>query len=98
MPIQLIAPIPPGEVETKEKDCLKNCLEKLPAEKRDLLLNYYEISETSDNYIRQRRELSERCSMRLETLYTAICRLRTKVSACTKGCVENMSANDNTPR
>jgi DNA-directed RNA polymerase specialized sigma24 family protein len=93
-PRQLIALPEQDGSETQEKECLKECLQKLPSEKRGMLLSYYEISESSETNIEQRRELAARCKMRVETLYTAICRLRKQVSDCSKECVKNMSERE----
>ncbi len=93
IPEQLIALPHQDDNETKETECLKECLQKLSSEKRGMLLSYYEISESSDTYIEQRKKLAGHFEMRVETLYTAICRMRKQVSDCSKECVENMSAD-----
>lgn len=60
--------------------CLRKALAELPEEKRLMLLAYYSISENSANYIDRRKQLADRYGLRLETLYTAVCRLRKKIA------------------
>lgn len=73
--------------ESIQSECLRKALNQLPQDKKDLLLAYYSISENSSNYIERRRLLAESRGLRLETLYTSVCRLRKKLGDSINKCL-----------
>jgi DNA-directed RNA polymerase specialized sigma24 family protein len=71
------------------ENCLSECLSKLPAENKQLLLSYYAADERKGTHIEQRRAMAERMGKSPGALQKQVCLLRQKVSACAKDCVRN---------
>jgi len=65
--------------------CFDGCLQKLPAENRELILGYYE-DEKRDK-IDKRKNLAERFGLELNALRIRTCRIRTKLEMCVADCV-----------
>ncbi len=65
--------------------CFDGCLQKLPAENRELILGYYE-DEKRDK-IDKRKNLAERFGLELNALRIRTCRIRTKLETCVADCV-----------
>lgn len=78
----------PSEDRLKElrHACLDVCLEKLPPEERQLLLDYY--SGDKQDKIKSRKLLIERTGESLNALRIRVHRLRGKVRACIDDCLE----------
>jgi DNA-directed RNA polymerase specialized sigma24 family protein len=74
---------------SRMENCLSECLGKLPADNKQLLLNYYAADERKGTHIEQRRALAEQLGKSPGALQKQICLLRQKVSACAKDCVRN---------
>lgn len=66
--------------------CFDGCLQKLPAENRELILGYYE-DEKRDK-IDKRKNLAERFGLELNALRIRTCRIRTKLETCVADCME----------
>ncbi len=65
--------------------CLRNCLQSLSAENRDLILQYYQ-GEKSEK-IRNRKKLMERLGIPVNTLRMRALRLRERLQGCVEECV-----------
>lgn len=74
---------------SRMENCLSECLGKLPAGNRRLLLSYYAADERNGTHIEQRRAMAEQMGKSPGALQKQICLLRQKVSACAKDCVKN---------
>ena len=76
-----------GNEEAELADqCLTSCLQKLPAEQRELILTYYQ-SQSSINKGRRER-LSQKLGMELNALRVKVHRLRARLHNCLKSCLE----------
>jgi DNA-directed RNA polymerase specialized sigma24 family protein len=67
-----------------EEDCRRKCLELLPAERRDLIVRYYQTSLRSKHY---REELARELSIGVEALCNRISRIKSKLNECYRRCV-----------
>ena len=77
-----------GEVVKKEEslNCLDDCVDVLPGESRDLIIEYY-IDEKRGR-IDRRRELAERLGLRRDALANRAQRLRDKLEQCVTRCLK----------
>jgi RNA polymerase sigma factor (sigma-70 family) len=75
--------------ETAEKEvrlnCLDDCLDALPGESRDLIMEYY-VDEKRGR-IDRRRDLAERLGLRRDALANRAQRLRDKLEQCVTRCL-----------
>ncbi len=67
-----------------EEDCRRKCLELLPAERRDLIVRYYQTGLQSKQY---REELARELSMGVGALSNRISRIKSKLNECYRRCV-----------
>lgn len=67
-------------------ECLDKCLNKLPAEKRELVLQYF--SEDKLDKIRSRRQLSENLKTTQTAVRTQIMRIKNGLRACVQECMD----------
>ena len=67
-------------------ECLRTCLQSLSTENRELIVGYYE-GDKSDK-IANRKQLSERLQVPINTLRMRALRLREKLQECLEGCLE----------
>ena len=65
--------------------CLRNCLQTLSSENRDLILQYYQ-GEKSEK-IQNRKKLMERLGIPVNTLRMRALRLRERLQACVEECL-----------
>ena len=65
--------------------CFDGCLQKLPAENRELILGYYEDEKRGK--IDKRKNLAERFGVELNALRIRTCRIRTKLETCVADCL-----------
>lgn len=72
--------------EEFEYACLERCLEKLPPEQRELILQYYQ--ETKQAKIDYRKSLAERLGIALNALRIRAYRIRNELQTCLKACLE----------
>jgi DNA-directed RNA polymerase specialized sigma24 family protein len=70
-------------------DCLKQCLESISADQRDLIIAYYQGEKSRKIHNRQR--LSERLRIPINTLRMRALRLRDQLEACVEACLNNAS-------
>ena len=81
-----VRPDATGESEQHLLDCLEDCLNKLEAEDRQLILDYYQGEQREK--IERRRALAARLGLTMNALSIRACRIRNKVEACMRGCFE----------
>lgn len=85
----------PAQLENEAGDalriCLRECLAKLSAENKGLLLDYYEGREGEITNIKHRKSLAQQLGKSTSALQKQICLLRQKVGTCTRECVANGS-------
>jgi DNA-directed RNA polymerase specialized sigma24 family protein len=82
----MVSPIPSDEVDELQRylDCLKHCLQSLPAEDRDLITQYYQ--EQKRARINLRQELARRFDIDLNALRVRAYRLRNSLQKCVRKC------------
>jgi DNA-directed RNA polymerase specialized sigma24 family protein len=81
-----------GETAEKETrlNCLDDCLDALPGESRDLIMEYY-VDEKRGR-IDRRRHLAERLGLRRDALANRAHRLSDKIELCVTRCINKKSA------
>jgi DNA-directed RNA polymerase specialized sigma24 family protein len=67
-------------------ECLRRCLDKLSPGDRDLILEYYEGDKGAK--IGNRKRLTERLQLSLNTLRTRALRIRQRLQACVATCID----------
>ena len=72
--------------------CVNKCMGRLPAWKRNLIEKYYHGSKGTK--IRNRKELAESLNIELAALRIKALRIRQALKKCTKSCVANPEAMD----
>jgi RNA polymerase sigma factor (sigma-70 family) len=72
----------------RQHDCLERCLERLPKEKRTLLLQYY--GNEGGGKIDQRKTLARRNGLGLNAMRIQLYRLRTAIGDCVSNCLQNI--------
>lgn len=78
--------VAPAEVEADPRlSCLDNCLHNLPAENRELILEFYQDEQRAK--IDRRQKLADRLGVSRLTLGKRAQRLRDKLEQCVKSCV-----------
>jgi DNA-directed RNA polymerase specialized sigma24 family protein len=83
---------PSDDTDLKERRlaCLEGCLDELPPDGRQLILEYYRQDKRAR--IDARRVLASRLGIRLEALANRAQRLRDKLERCVTGCTGTKSA------
>lgn len=79
-------PPPPPEdepVEDRRLDCIRRCLEVLPADQRRLILQYYQ----GESNIPSRKGLSQELGIPINALRIRVHRVRRKVESCVDECL-----------
>jgi len=84
-PEVVIAPTPPSEDPELRVDCLRRCLDHLPADNRELILLYYEGEKSAK--INNRKQLTERLQVNVHTLRMRALRIRERLMVCVETCV-----------
>lgn len=86
----LPAPEPEPEDETAimREECLKSCLQKLSAVKRELILAYY--AKEKQAKIDHRTELARELGISVETLRVRVHRIRGTLEKCIEQCLDGM--------
>ncbi len=80
---------PQSELE-RSHTCLEDCLAKLPADERKLVLGYY--SESKQAKIDRRKQLAEQFGLSLNALRNRVFRLNQRLAICVTACLENSPA------
>ena len=90
MPNQLkVMPVVYGdEPSSLGHRCLRTCLNNLPTENRDLILEYYKSDESRGTHIEFRKLQAKRLGKSAGALQKQICLLRQKLAECTRKCVQ----------
>ncbi|HEX8072476.1 MAG TPA: hypothetical protein VF546_21190 [Pyrinomonadaceae bacterium] len=82
-----VPPDPPSpEDESREHDCLDDCLKKLPAEDREIILGYY--SKDGREKINHRTEMAQKLGIGLNALRIRVYRIRLALKDCIEECLE----------
>ncbi len=68
------------------EECLQLCLQKLGAEKRELILGYY--AKEKQAKIDHRYELAQRFDISVETLRVRVFRIRESIAECIRRCLK----------
>lgn len=76
----------PGEEGESRLDCLDECLAKLPAQDREIILGYYDVEENEKNKDNRRR-LAERLGKSGGALKVSANRLRERLRKCVEDCL-----------
>jgi DNA-directed RNA polymerase specialized sigma24 family protein len=66
-------------------ECLRSCLQTLPPDNRELILQYYQ-GEKSEK-IQNRKQLQDRLGIPVNTLRMRALRLRERLQGCVEGCL-----------
>ena len=76
------------EKESKEKmlDCLEQCANELEPENREIIFRYYFGEERVK--IENRRSMAESLKITMNALSIRACRIRDKLEACVKKCID----------
>lgn len=87
-------PLPPptcdsDEIE-QEYDCLERCMQRLTADNRELVLQYYQKEKRTK--IEHRRRLAERLGIALNALRIRAHRIRASLQECVQNCVHEATA------
>ncbi|MBI3650664.1 MAG: sigma-70 family RNA polymerase sigma factor [Acidobacteria bacterium] len=85
----LAAPTEPPN-DDRQYDCFDSCLETLPAEGREVILQYYQ-DEKRDK-IDHRKALAQRLGIPLNALRSRAQRMRDRLEKCVSQCMEKKSA------
>jgi len=66
-------------------ECLRSCLQNLPSDSRELIIEYYQGEKGAK--IKHRKRLVERLGIPVNTLRMRALRLREKIQACVEDCL-----------
>jgi DNA-directed RNA polymerase specialized sigma24 family protein len=87
-----LANSPPADFDASESErqieCLRACLENLSADNRELIVEYYQGEKGTK--IENRKRLTERFRVPVNTLRMRALRLREKLQACVEECVRSV--------
>lgn len=72
----------PGSVE---KTCLEHCLDELPADEKDLMVEYYSCER--QERIELRQSICRRLSCTASALYTKVFRIKSTLKDCIEACI-----------
>lgn len=99
-----LAPIPiaPNQEEQQREQlvkeqryaCFEDCLAKLPAKHRLLVVDYYR--EEAGSKMDHRKRQAEALKMSLNALRLRACRIRNELAVCIESCLESSSADTKT--
>lgn len=81
--VEIAVTAPPQQ--SFSSDCLDKCLEKLPADSRNRLLDYF--SETGQKKIKLHQDISEKLKMTQTALRMSIMRSKQKLKTCVQECM-----------
>jgi RNA polymerase sigma factor (sigma-70 family) len=80
-----VAAPPDEEEESGERDCFERCLSELPAEGRQLILQYYQ--DEKRHKINNRQAMANRLGIPLNALRSRVQRIKDKLEQCVAGCI-----------
>lgn len=76
----------PSQSDLPRVECFDHCLETLPAESRDLILDYYR--DTRAGKIELRKQLAEKIGVPLNALRIRAHRIRVQLEKCVADCIK----------
>ena len=79
------------ETANMREDCLRFCLQKLSADKRELIVAYY--AKDKQAKIDHRTEMAQRLGISVETLRVKAYRIRGPLQQCIERCLDRMTQN-----
>ena len=82
------------ETVERRRECLGKCLEKLPKEKRDLIVSYY--SKEKQAKIVHRAEMARKLGISIEALRVRMLRIRGGLEDCIERCLDESGENNET--
>lgn len=74
------------ETQNIREECLHSCLQKLSAEKRELIVNYY--AKEKQAKIEHRTQMAQQLGTTVETLRVRVYRIRATLEECIERCVD----------
>jgi DNA-directed RNA polymerase specialized sigma24 family protein len=83
---------PPDETEPGYR-CLEQCMERLSAQNRELILFYYGHHDDPQSKISSRKELSERMGIGTNALWIRAHRIRESLKKCVGECLQRRQAS-----
>jgi DNA-directed RNA polymerase specialized sigma24 family protein len=86
---------PPEEEEGAEYGCLESCLDELPSDSRELILEYYRDEKRAK--IERRKNLAQKLGVSIGALQIKASRIRSKLSSCVTHCVAESGVKDFQP-
>jgi RNA polymerase sigma factor (sigma-70 family) len=89
----IVSPISSDEDDELQRhmDCLRRCLQGLPADDRDLITQYYQEQKRAKINLRQ--ELAQRFEIDLNALRVRAYRLRNSLQKCVRKCVQEVNTS-----
>jgi DNA-directed RNA polymerase specialized sigma24 family protein len=89
------AEVPPMSAAQSEDnelrvECLRGCVDRLPADNRELILLYYEGEKSAK--ITNRKRLTEQLQVNVSTLRMRALRIRERLMSCVETCVSQKVA------
>ncbi len=89
LPVEI--PVAPPQYDEEDElaaqvACLRQCLQKLTPENRELIAQYYREEKRAKINLRQ--ELAKRFGLDMNSLRVRACRIRDQLQACVKKCVQ----------
>lgn len=85
---------PEDEGPVMREDCLNSCLQKLSAERRELILGYY--AKEKQAKIDYRNELARKMGISVETLRVRVHRIRGTLEKCIEECLDGLDQENET--
>jgi RNA polymerase sigma factor (sigma-70 family) len=79
------------ETASMREDCLASCLQKLTADKRELIVTYY--AKEKQAKIDHRTEMARQLGISVETLRVKAYRIRSTLEQCIERCLDRMAQN-----
>lgn len=76
---------PPAESDTAEYECLQSCLKTLPADQRQLIVEYYRNEKSAK--IEKRREIAKKLGINVNALQVKAFRIRARLKECLQKCL-----------
>lgn len=79
------------ETASMREDCLASCLQKLSADKRELIVAYY--AKEKQAKVDHRTEMARQLGISVETLRVKAYRIRSTLEQCIERCLDRMAQN-----
>ena len=80
---------PPDEVD-QEYECLEKCMQAIPQNQRELVLQYYQEDKRAK--INNRRQLAQKLGIAANALRIRACRIRAGLHQCVEACLSQKSS------